>query len=75
MRTRREQRILKAFGQAVRERRIELRLSQEELAEKADLHRTYVADIERGSRNLGLLNVVSLAKALSVDVWALTEDL
>jgi transcriptional regulator with XRE-family HTH domain len=48
---------------AIRERK---GLSQERLAELADLHRNYVGGIERGERNVGLCNIVRLAKALGV---------
>lgn len=58
--------ILLAFGRAVLARRIDLKLSQEELAERAGLHRTYVGDIERGARNLALRNIVNLAAALDL---------
>jgi transcriptional regulator with XRE-family HTH domain len=58
--------ILIAFGRAVLARRIELELSQEELAARAGLHRTYVGDIERGARNLALRNIVNLATALEL---------
>ncbi len=47
---------------------MELDLSQESLAERADLHRTYVADIERGARNVSLKNIEKLAKALGLSV-------
>lgn len=60
--------ILIRFGQAVRKRRMELDLSQEGLAERADLHRTYVADIERGVRNLSLKNIEKLARALELSM-------
>ena len=60
--------ILTRFGQAVRKRRMALHLSQETLAERADLHRTYVADIERGVRNVSLKNIQKLAQALGVSV-------
>lgn len=55
------------FGQRVRARRIELGLSQEALARKAGLHRTYVGSLERGERNVALINIVRLGKALGVD--------
>ena len=55
-----------SFGRAVRERRISLGLSQEELADRAGLHRTYVGSIERGERNPSLLNIARLALALKV---------
>jgi transcriptional regulator with XRE-family HTH domain len=54
------------FGRRVRELRIERGLSQERLAELAKLHRNYVGGVERGERNLGLLNIVELAHALRV---------
>lgn len=58
--------VLTAFGQSVRKYRDAKGYSQEELAEKADLDRTYISDIERGTRNPGVKNVVCLAKALGV---------
>ena len=67
--------ILIRFGQAVRKRRMELDLSQEGLAERADLHRTYVADIERGVRNLSLKNIEKLARALDVSIADLFASL
>ena len=54
-----------AFGKAVRIRREELDLTQEELAEKASLHPTYIGSVEkRGERNIALENIVILGKAL-----------
>ncbi len=50
----------------MRKHRQAVGLSQEKLAELADLHRTYIADIERGTRNVGLINIVRLAKALGI---------
>ena len=52
------------LGQAVRKRRKALGLSQEGLAEKAGLHWTYIGGIERGERNVSLLNIVKVATAL-----------
>ena len=63
--------MLRAFGHAVRLHRQKLGISQEELAERADLHRTYIGDIERGTRNIALKNIVRLASALETTV----EDL
>ncbi|MEI8241964.1 MAG: helix-turn-helix transcriptional regulator [bacterium] len=60
--------ILTRFGQTVRKRRMEMDLSQETLAERADLHRTYIADIERGVRNVSLKNIGKLARALDLTV-------
>lgn len=59
------------FGLAVRKRRQELGISQEALSERAGLHRTYVGDIERGIRNLSLLNIEKLANALEISISAL----
>jgi len=67
-------RDLKRLGIRVRVEREKLGISQEELADRAGLHRTYVGGIERGERNLGLLNLLKLARALQVDPSALLID-
>ena len=56
------------FGVSVKSLRARLGISQEELAERADLHRTYISDVERGSRNVSLQNIVRLARALEISV-------
>lgn len=56
----------RAFGDRVRELRTAAGLSQEALAELADLHRTYVGSVERGERNISLDNIHALAIALGV---------
>ena len=66
--------INQRFGKAVRRRRRELDFSQEELAERAELHRTYISDIERGERNPSLENIEKLAKALDISVARLFTD-
>jgi transcriptional regulator with XRE-family HTH domain len=62
--------ICERFGFAVKSRREELSLTQEDLAELAGIHRTYLSDVERGTRNLSLINVERLAIALK---WTLSE--
>jgi transcriptional regulator with XRE-family HTH domain len=57
----------KLFAANVRRLRASAGLSQEALAERAGLHRTYVSSIERGERNLTLENIFRLAEALGVD--------
>jgi transcriptional regulator with XRE-family HTH domain len=64
--------LLVAFGAAVRELRERRGLSQEALAERAELQRTYVTEVERGRRNVTLLNVGRLAAGLGVGVGELT---
>lgn len=59
------------FGERVRARRLELGLSQESLAQKAGLHRTYVGSLERGERNVALINILKLGKALDLDAGSL----
>ena len=63
--------IRQRFGLAIRQRRQELGISQEELSFRAGLHRTYISDIERGSRNPSLENIEKLANALEVSVSVL----
>ena len=58
--------ITKAFGRKVREARITQGLSQEGLAELSELHRTYIGSVERGERNITLLNAEKIADALGV---------
>jgi transcriptional regulator with XRE-family HTH domain len=67
-------RLQQAFGRAVRRRRDALGFSQEELADRASLHRTYIGDVERGERNISLVNIVKLAKALRVRPGALLDE-
>jgi len=52
------------FGKHVRKLRLDRGLSQEKLAELADLHRNYVGGVERGERNIAIINIVRLARAL-----------
>jgi transcriptional regulator with XRE-family HTH domain len=65
------------FGQAVRKTREAAGLSQEELAHRSGLHRTYVSDVERGTRNLSLWTVKRLCDALGMPasrILAMVEE-
>jgi len=63
-----ENKILKDFGLKVREMRLSQNLTQENLADKACLHRTYIGMIERAEKNITLLNIEKIANALEVSV-------
>lgn len=56
-----------SFGENVRALRKAAGLSQEELGHRADLHRTYIGGVERGERNISLINIVALARTLQCD--------
>jgi len=58
--------IRERFGFAVKDRREALGLTQEEFAERAGIHRTYLSDIERGTRNVSLINIERVASALAL---------
>ena len=64
-----------AFGKAVRRLRLTRQLSQEELAELAEIHRTYIGDVERGTRNISLINMGRIAQALGVPLSRLIADM
>ncbi|HWA28842.1 MAG TPA: helix-turn-helix transcriptional regulator [Lacunisphaera sp.] len=59
------------LGRAIKAERQRLGITQEELAWRADMHRTYIADIERGVRNITLKSIANLAEALEVSVASL----
>lgn len=59
------------LGANVRALRLKQKLTQEQLADRCDLHRTYVGAIERGDRNVSLKNIVILAQALNVEPFEL----
>lgn len=65
--------LLSQIGSNIRALRIEQEISQEELALRSGLHRTYVGAIERGERNVSALNIEKLADALRVCPSALLE--
>lgn len=60
--------ILVEFGKKVRETRLKLGMSQEELASRAGVHRTYIGMIERAEKNITLENIEKIAKALNISI-------
>ncbi len=62
------------FGAAIKSHRLRLGVTQEELAWRADLHRSYLADIERGGRNVTLRSIVNLARALQITLRELLSQ-
>ena len=60
-----------ALGRAIRDLRNRRHISQEDLAHRAGMHRTYLGGIERGERNPSYTNLLKVADALDVDAWQL----
>jgi len=67
--------ILEAFGKLVKEKRIALSLSQEELGVLSKLDRTYISGVERGLRNLSLTAIVSISASLNITSSELIKGL
>lgn len=65
--------IRKKFGKRVRLLRKSIKLSQEDLGFKSDIHRTYIGAVERGEQNISLDNIYKLSKALKVKMKDLFE--
>lgn len=66
--------ILIKFGKKVRDERMKLDLSQEELASRADVHRTYIGMIERAEKNITLENIEKVCKALNLKIRDFFRD-
>lgn len=60
--------VLQDFGSKVRDKRKSVGLSQEELADLAGVHRTYIGMIERGEKNISLLSIYKIARALNLEI-------
>jgi hypothetical protein len=60
--------ILNVFAENVRKYRLRLKFSQEELASRANLHRTYIGMLERAEKNITLVNIEKIANALEVKI-------
>jgi len=63
------------FGESLRKLRVSAKFSQEELAEKAGIDRSYLGGIERGEHNLALINIIKIANALGLTPHKLLECL
>jgi len=72
---RQDEQIKREFGRALRSVRTKAGLSQERLAAKAGLNRTYVGDVERRERNISIVNMRKLAVALGVSLSALIREM
>jgi len=59
---------LEIIGSNIRKIRVKKGLSQEKLAEKANLHRTYIGSIERGERNISVLNLIKIIDSLECNI-------
>ncbi len=66
--------LLLAVGLAVQKQRTAVGISQEELARRANLHRTYVSDVERGSRSVSLITLCKIAEALGTHAFLLVQE-
>jgi transcriptional regulator with XRE-family HTH domain len=67
--------LLKALGAKVVAARKAKGLTQKQLGDLADLHRSYISDIEHGTRNLGFINLAALAKALGATISELSRGI
>ena len=65
--------VLRDFGARVKKLRLARNWTQEDLARRADVHRTYIGSIERSERNVSLLNVARIAKAFGIPITALLD--
>ena len=63
------------FAKNMRRIRLEKQLTQENVAEAADLHPNYISSVERGERNISICNIARIAVALGVGMEALVADL
>ncbi|MBA4192242.1 MAG: XRE family transcriptional regulator [Planctomycetaceae bacterium] len=69
-----QRRFLKHLGDRIRERRTALNMTQAELGERCELHRTFIGSVERGERNVSILNLRVIAKTLRTSLPELLSD-
>jgi transcriptional regulator with XRE-family HTH domain len=67
--------VAKRLGARIQKLRMDQGLSQEELAFEADLHRTYISHVERGSRNITVLALCKIAKGLKIEPYEILKGL
>jgi len=67
--------VRKKIGESIRHFRMKKGISQEELSFQSELHRTYISDIERGVRNVSIVNIKKIATALGISISKLTKGL
>lgn len=70
----RDDHFLRVLGKTIAAKRQELGISQEELAHRSGVNRTYIGDIERGARNIAVLNIVKLAEGLETTPSVLLSE-
>lgn len=66
--------LKQVFGSNMRRQRLNLNISQEELSFRAGLHRNYISDVERGTRNVSIISMEKIANGLGVDVYELLKE-
>lgn len=71
----RDEIVLLNFGRKVHSIRTSQNISQEKLAEMSDLDRTYISSVERGQRNISILNIIKISSALGIDASSLLENI
>jgi len=69
-----DKKFLRQLGERIRDQRIARGLTQEQLGQKCELHRTFVGSVERGERNLSILNLRLLARILRISLSELLLD-
>ena len=67
--------IRKKLGQRIKEKRLQLGLSQEKIALSINMDRTYFASVEKGKRNISILNIEKIAKGLNISLSELFQEL